>query len=145
MESSCTLCLQIVSFIIWIGLSIAMIVIGAIYKDDCPDQPYIPIFLMGTGGTYLVFFLIFFLRCVLETCSIILEGLIGMLSFAWFIIGSVWVFSMYAKQKGPNHCDQNLYYFAFGFLIFEYVLIGIGMVVPCFRCLARSYFYERFD
>lgn len=145
MELSCALCLQIVSIISWIGLSIATIVIGAIYKDDCPDQPYIPIFLLVTGGTYLVFFLLSFLRYVLETCSIILEGLIGMFNFVWFIIGSVWVFSMYTKEKGPDHCDQNLYYFAFGFLIFEYVLIGIGLIVSCCRCLCRSYSYERFD
>ncbi|XP_075693001.1 transmembrane protein 272-like [Rhinoderma darwinii] len=145
MQSSHYLCVQIFTFTIWIGLSIAMIVMGAIYKDDCPIQPYIPIFLMVLGVTHLVVYLLLFLRYVLENCSIVLEGLIGMFSFAWFITGSVWVFSLYSKNKGPNFCDQNLYSFAFGFLIFEYVLIGIGLILPCFGCSVRSYLYERVE
>ncbi|XP_044126012.1 transmembrane protein 272-like [Bufo gargarizans] len=143
MESSCSLCLQVITFIAWFGLGIAMIVMGAIYKDECPIQPSIPIFLLVAGVTHLVFIILLFLRRVLETCSIVLEALIGMFSFAWFITGSVWVFSLYSKNIDSSQCDQNLYFFAFGFLIFQYVVIGLSLIVPCFGCSVRSFFYER--
>ncbi|KAM4017626.1 transmembrane protein 272-like isoform 1-T2 [Anomaloglossus baeobatrachus] len=145
MESSCTLCLQIISLTVWTGLSIAMIAIGAIYKDDCPVQPYIPIFLLAFGVTHLVVVLILLLRGVLEICSLILEGLIGFFTFAWFITGSIWVFSLYSKDKGPDLCNETLYYFAFGVLIFEYVLIGLSLIFPCIGCSLKICFYERLE
>ncbi|KAG8563563.1 hypothetical protein GDO81_016132 [Engystomops pustulosus] len=127
MDLSCSLCFQIITLTVWVGLSIAMIVIGAVYKDDCPNQAYIPIFLLVTGITHLVLILLYFIRCVFEVCSMVLEGLLGIFSFAWFIAGSVWVFSMYSENKGPTLCNPIVYYFAFGFLIFEYVLIGFRL------------------
>ncbi|XP_056383315.1 transmembrane protein 272-like [Hyla sarda] len=144
MEPSTTLCLQLITFTIWIGLSIALIVMGAIYKDECPIQPSIPIFLMVTGVTHLVIVSLFFLKCGIDICISILEGLIGLFSFVWFIIGSIWVFSLFHEHKAPEQCDQNLYFFAFGFLIFEYVCIGISLLIPCIRCLSKSFWYERF-
>ncbi|KAM3918762.1 transmembrane protein 272-like [Leptodactylus fuscus] len=145
MESSTSLCLRIITGTVWFGLAIASVVIGAIYKDNCPIQPRIPIFLMVTGGTHLAFVLFFFLRCFLEICSIVLEGMIGIFSFVWFIIGSVWVFGVYSQYKGPDQCDEILYYFAFAFLIFEYVIIGLGLIVPCCTCSLRTFWYERLD
>ncbi|XP_069824250.1 transmembrane protein 272-like [Dendropsophus ebraccatus] len=144
-SSSNNLCLQIISYIIWIGLSAALIAMGAIYKDDCPVQPRIPIFLMVTGVTHLVIGFLFCLKCGFDICTEILKGMIGMFSFVWFIIGSVWVFSLYHDQKGPDQCDQNLYYFAFGYLILEYVFIGLGLIIPCFRWSLRTFWYERLD
>ncbi|CAI9600197.1 unnamed protein product, partial [Staurois parvus] len=118
-----------------------MIVMGAVYKDKCPIQPYIPIFLMVTGATHLAAFLILLVRSVFETCSMILEGLIGTFSFAWFITGSVWVFKIYKEYEGQ--CDKDLYLFAFGILLCEYVLIGLALLCPCFCGTPRAYFYER--
>ncbi|XP_066439814.1 uncharacterized protein [Eleutherodactylus coqui] len=87
MELSRSLCIQIVTSTIWLGLGIALIVMGAIYKDDCPIQPYIPIFLLVTGVIHLMAVLIHFLKCVLETCGMVLQGIIGMFGFAWFVVG----------------------------------------------------------
>ncbi|XP_075044815.1 transmembrane protein 272-like [Mixophyes fleayi] len=143
MEPSTQLGYQIISFIIWIGLSIALIVMGAIYKNDCPIQPYIPTFLLVTGITQLATVAIIFLRLVLETCSLVLEFLLGLFSFAWFITGCVWVFKVYNQYEG--FCDRNLYLFAFGILIFECVIIGLGLIAPCLGCSTRKFLYERFD
>ncbi|XP_069596570.1 transmembrane protein 272-like isoform X2 [Ranitomeya imitator] len=145
MESSCSLCFQIISLTVWIGLAIASIAIGAIYKDDCPIQPLIPIFLLVSGVTHLVAVLLLFIRGALGVCSLILEGLIGMFTFAWFITGSIWVFSLYSKGKGPDLCNETLYYFAFGFLIFEYVIIGLSLILPCISCSLKICFYERLE
>ncbi|XP_063801208.1 transmembrane protein 272-like isoform X2 [Pseudophryne corroboree] len=141
MDPALRLCYQIISLTVWIGLSIAMIVMGAIYKNDCPIQPYIPIFLLVTGITHLVAIFVLFLRIVLETCSLVLEALLGTFSFAWFIAGCVWVFKLYNYYEG--FCNQSLYLFAFGILIFECVMIFLSMIAPCFGCSTRTLLYER--
>ncbi|KAG9462394.1 hypothetical protein GDO78_014206, partial [Eleutherodactylus coqui] len=137
--------IQIVTSTIWLGLGIALIVMGAIYKDDCPIQPYIPIFLLVTGVIHLMAVLIHFLKCVLETCGMVLQGIIGMFGFAWFVVGNIWVFGLYSQNKGLNICDLNLYNFAFGFLIFEYVVAGISFICICCGsvALSTSHLYER--
>ncbi|XP_073410784.1 transmembrane protein 272-like [Dendrobates tinctorius] len=145
MESSCSLCFQIISLTVWIGLAIASIVIGAIYKNDCPIQPLIPIFLLASGVIHLVAVLLLFIRGMLGVCSLILEGLIGMFTFAWFITGSIWVFSLYSKDKGQDVCNETLYYFAFGFLIFEYSIIGLSWILLCINCSLKICFYERLE
>lgn len=60
---------------------------GAIYKDQCPIQPNIPIFLIVTGVTHLAALGVLFVGSIAETCGMVLEGLIGLFSFAWFIVG----------------------------------------------------------
>ncbi|XP_073461287.1 transmembrane protein 272-like [Aquarana catesbeiana] len=142
MGSACNIGLQIFSLIIWIGLSIAMIVMGVINKDKCPIQPYIPIFLLVTGATHLAAVALLLVRSIFETCSMILEGLIGTFSFAWFITGSVWVFKVYKEYEGQ--CDKDLYLFAFGILLLEYVLLGLALICPCL-CGSHRAFYERLE
>ncbi|KAM9302148.1 transmembrane protein 272-like [Gastrophryne carolinensis] len=140
MELSCAIVVQTFSFIVWLGLSTAMIVMGALYKDQCPIQPYIPIFLLVTGASHLAVIAVLFLKFVSEICSMVLEGIIGIFSFAWFIVGSIWVFKVYPEYEG--NCNKELYLFAFGILCVEYVLIGLSIFCPCF-CCAKRIFYER--
>ncbi|XP_072279116.1 transmembrane protein 272-like [Pyxicephalus adspersus] len=140
---SSNLGVQIFSFIILTGLSIAEIVMGAIHKDQCPIQFYIPDFLIVTGVINLVALALLFIRSVFEILCLALERSIGLISFGWFITGSVWVFSVYNEYEG--HCNKDLYLFAFGILLFHYVLIGIILLCSCFCCSPRAYFYERFE
>ncbi|KAM4723065.1 transmembrane protein 272-like [Rhinophrynus dorsalis] len=140
MEGSVNICLQIVSFTIWIGLGIAMIVMGSIYKDHCSIQPYIPIFLLVTGVLHFVTFITTLLRLVCETFTFVLEGVIGIFGFAWFITGSIWVFTVYNNYKG--NCDPNLYLFAFGILIFEYAVIALAVCCSCCCFSFKTLFYQ---
>ncbi|KAG8437857.1 hypothetical protein GDO86_008525, partial [Hymenochirus boettgeri] len=130
-------------FTVWIVVGILMIAVGVIYKDDCPIQPYIPIFLIVTGAIHIVTFITMLMRYLCETFSALIEGLIGIFSFAWFITGSVWVFSVYSRYEGL--CDKNLYLFAFGILQFEYVVIALGLLSFCCLCSLRNLFYERLE
>ncbi|XP_068127814.1 uncharacterized protein [Hyperolius riggenbachi] len=90
-------CAKILLFIVWIGLSIAMIVMGVIYQDKCPAQPYIPIFLIVMAATQLASVALLGRRDlelgsgtfsnipVLETCTLALECLLGLFNYAWLI------------------------------------------------------------
>ncbi|XP_070552905.1 transmembrane protein 272-like [Ptychodera flava] len=121
-----------------LSVLIAMIVIGAIYKDQCPAQPNIPIFLI-VGGTVTIvsFFLMIYTghkrrrgmkkdydraKC---WC-----GLIGAFLVVWFIAGNVWIYGTRYKPSytEPNpfiYCHKGLYLFSFHLLNVTYILIFV--------------------
>ncbi|KAE8607755.1 hypothetical protein XENTR_v10011274, partial [Xenopus tropicalis] len=141
MEEASAICYQCFSLLIWIGVGIAMIVMGTIHKDNCEIQPYIPVFLLVTGAIHLITFFTVLMRLVCETFSSIVEGIIGSFSFGWFITGSVWVFSVYNSYEG--HCDKNLYLFAFVILILEYSFMALFLCCCCWFSSLKTIFYER--
>ncbi|MEE6513591.1 hypothetical protein FKM82_021328 [Ascaphus truei] len=126
MECSLYMCFQIISLMCWIVLSIAMISMGALYKDDCPIQPYIPIYMVVAGVSHLATLILQLLKLACELLSLILESLVVSFSLAWFITGSIWVFSVYNDYRGQ--CKQSLYLFAFGTLLFEYAVILMAVI-----------------
>ncbi|KAM4617169.1 transmembrane protein 272-like [Discoglossus pictus] len=142
MECSTTICFQVIGLIFWIGIGVAMIVMGSTHKGDCPVEPYIPIFLLVAGITHLLTFFIVLLRLVCETFIVIFESMVGIFSFVWFITGSVWVFRVYQIYEGQ--CDRDLYLFAFGILLFEYVVIGLAVVIGCCCSITKNVAYDSF-
>lgn len=71
---------------------------GAIYKDDCPRERFIPIYLIVGGSVGLSLQLMGILHMIvakcketaggaMAVCSIVIYVLIGAFSFAWFIAG----------------------------------------------------------
>ncbi|XP_075044814.1 transmembrane protein 272-like [Mixophyes fleayi] len=132
-ETSKTSISSILGVLLWTALSIAMVVIGSMYIDKCEVQPKIPIYLIVAGVVHLVGFLLSLLKLVSEKAMYGIEGVMGIFSLCWFIAGSVWVFSIY--QNHPRNCDDTLYKFAFGILIFEYIFLAFLFVVTCvFTC-----------
>ncbi|KAM4617417.1 transmembrane protein 272-like [Discoglossus pictus] len=117
------------SVALWMALSIAMIVIGSIHIDDCPVEPKIPIYLIVAGVVYVVGFTIIPLKKVTEASVYTTEGILALFSFCWFITGSVWVFRIY--QDNPRGCNDTVYNFAFGILIFEYIFLAISAASIC--------------
>ncbi|XP_064489750.1 transmembrane protein 272-like [Ornithodoros turicata] len=107
------------------GLQIAMIVIGALYLNDCPVERFIPIYLV-TGGTIGTVKIILGVARKLyenderpvptniERCGAILDCFLA----GWFIAGCIWVYGNYLpdfdSSKGAGYCNKTLYYFAFG-------------------------------
>ncbi|KAM4722330.1 transmembrane protein 272-like [Rhinophrynus dorsalis] len=106
-----------------------MIVIGSIHVDNCPREPKIPIYLIVAGAVHVVAFSLMPLKKVAEKAAYFIEGLLGLFSFCWFIAGSVWVFSIYPEN--PRACNDMVYKFAFGILIFEYVFIALVIAIVC--------------
>nr|XP_060638841.1 transmembrane protein 272-like [Anolis sagrei ordinatus] len=98
----------------------------ALYLDQCPRQPLVPIYLLVLSAVSLLLLLLGCVSCkeggsdwpralahhLRVTCLLFL--------CAWFIAGSVWVYSIYPpdfEAKGPHgraFCQRTLFLFAFG-------------------------------
>ncbi|XP_074480709.1 transmembrane protein 272-like [Sebastes fasciatus] len=120
---------------------------GAIYLDDCPRQPFIPVYLIVMGVFGLVLAVLSSL-CITKTpdddtsspiirlCTA-LNSLIACFLFCWFITGNVWIFSIYQPNYNKNttnvdlYCDKTLYLFAFWTSILFYMLLGLFLVSCC--------------
>lgn len=119
-----------------------MIVMGAIYKDDCPSEPYIPIYHLVNGVIHCVSVLLLLLRSQLEKVCIGPDYFIIMFSFIWFVAGSSYVFKNLNEEE---HCDLNFLNFTLGILIVDYVIYGVGFMIWWFGFRIRAFFYERLE
>ncbi|XP_063294555.1 transmembrane protein 272-like [Pelobates fuscus] len=129
MGTSATSGSQIFTVLLWTALSIAMLIIGSMHVDNCPAEPNIPIYLIVAGVFHLLGFALSPLKFVAEKVAYAIGGVIGLFSFCWFIAGSVWVFRIY--QYNPRACNDMVYKFAFGILIFEYIFLAALVAVAC--------------
>ncbi|XP_076138037.1 transmembrane protein 272-like isoform X2 [Alosa pseudoharengus] len=132
-------------------ISIAEIVIGALYLDSCPIQRYIPIYLVVTGVfTLSLVFLACRPRhdidisqdvdrladevpnvCICCICSV-WHFIISLFLLCWVIAGSVWIYSIYQPNYNPaekNYCDKTAYLFASWITPLNFIVAGIGIVV----------------
>ncbi|XP_020917528.1 transmembrane protein 272 [Exaiptasia diaphana] len=120
-----------------------LIVLGAKYKDDCPVEKYIPIYLI-VGGSFGIF---------RNFCSLCkrgkqhgssngeeeskhnpVEAIVDCFLLAWFIAGNVWIYSNYKPSWIPgekNYCNKTLYLFAFWLTNTTYIMIGVTCVCLC--------------
>uniref|UniRef100_A0A8C1FRF1 Uncharacterized protein n=2 Tax=Cyprinus carpio TaxID=7962 RepID=A0A8C1FRF1_CYPCA len=126
---------------------------GAIYLHDCQKQPYIPIYLLVSGGFALVLGLLSCLPCTQEpedgTQSLLSSlctawnSLVSLFLFCWFIAGNVWIYSIYQPDynTGTDYCNKTLYLFAFWTTTLVYILLGITFLGGCCMlfclCLCR--------
>ncbi|XP_068116181.1 transmembrane protein 272-like [Hyperolius riggenbachi] len=124
-----SICSQICSVLLWSALSIAMIVLGALYMNQCQIQPMIPIYLIVAGSLLLFGFALLPLKLVSLKVTYAIKAIVGLFSLGWCIAGSVWVFSIY--QTDPRDCNSQMYKFAFGVLIFQYICIAFVLLIVC--------------
>jgi len=139
----CTICLAI-----FLAIPITCIVIGVKYKDDCPIERYIPIYLIVLGSFGVLRNIVGLYNqmkrrsCDEETdedakkssC----EGLIDCFLVGWFIAGNVWVYSnyqpVYDDPTSAQYCQKTLYLFAFGLTTASYAIVGL--ICCCMCCVA---------
>lgn len=123
-----------------IPLQIAMIVIGAKYKDECPVEEMIPVYLIVAGAAGL------FANCCTggvrynqqeddgNTVNL-LQALVQFVVFAWFICGNVWIYANYEPNytdpSSLDYCHKTLYLFAFWVTNSAYILYGFISVCLC--------------
>lgn len=126
-------------------LPIAQVSIGAIHLQDCPKQPYIPIYLLVSGVFALVLGLLSCLPCtqepedgtqtLLSSLCTAWNSLVSLFLFCWFIAGNVWIYSIYQpnydSSSGTDFCNKTLYLFAFWTTTLVYILLGIVFLGGC--------------
>lgn len=126
------------------AIPIAMIVIGAKYKDQCRVEDKIPIYLI-VGGAVGVF------RNLISLCQRAtksnndededekkkrpFEGILDCFLFIWFICGNVWIYKNYkpnfTDSDSDEYCNQTLYLFAFWLTTSTYILAGVMCCCVC--------------
>ncbi|XP_046394789.1 transmembrane protein 272-like [Ischnura elegans] len=139
---------------ITIVIPVCMIVIGAMYFNDCPQGEYIPVYLV-VGGGFGVF------KQLLHISSKVrqreeeppeermrqsnMQTLINCFMLGWFIIGSVWVFKEYEPSYDPkreDYCNRTLYLFAFWLITSVYIVLGIVTLCLCSVSVATMAFHR---
>ncbi|KAK6466435.1 transmembrane protein 272-like [Huso huso] len=136
---------SVLSKIIATALPIAQIAIGSLYRNDCPVQPYIPIYLIVSGVFVLVLDLVScvpqgqggeegatFCRNLINTWN----SLASLFLFIWFITGNVWIYSIYEPSYSPGsqetkYCNKTLYLFAFWSTTLVYIIVGVMLLGGC--------------
>lgn len=148
----CILLASTIGFAIVLGfllaIPISMIVIGAKYKDDCPKEDKIPIYLIVAGAVLIV-------RNLSSMCSRASErndddeteedeknpvhkccdSILDLFIFCWFITGNYWIYHIYepsySSKDGNGYCNETLYLFAFWITTSTYILAGFLCCCLC--------------
>ena len=140
--------------IVAVLFSVPMLVIGVVYKSQCPAQEWIPRFMIVQGAVacFSIVSVIFLTLMIIkgpETISsyvsmiYIIYNICEMLfTFAWFIAGSVWTFSIknrvqFINPNDQNYCHKTVYQYAFAVLIIGYIIIFLRCCCQCFISLTH--------
>ncbi|XP_063607584.1 transmembrane protein 272-like [Penaeus indicus] len=123
-----------------LGLTIAFITVGAIYKYDCNVQPMIPVWLIVEG---VVSWLLSLTgkpdkskrHTEYNLAKLSLTIIVQLFAFGWFIVGNIWVFTAWAKNPDfedltqENSCHKGLFYLAlYGGIILPYVGLVLALI-----------------
>ncbi|XP_073764432.1 transmembrane protein 272-like [Danio rerio] len=140
----------VITKLLFLALPIAQIAIGAVYLQECPQQSYIPVYVLVTGVFSVFLALLTCLPCSKEpeeggnrafgmACNV-WNALVSTFLVCWVITGSVWIYSIYPPNynttvAGVPYCDKTLYLFAFWTTTLGYILIGLALLIGCCFCV----------
>ncbi|MFH4975037.1 hypothetical protein AB6A40_001746 [Gnathostoma spinigerum] len=131
-------------------IPLGMIILGALNINNCIAEPYIPIWLIVVGAFSL-----------LKSATNLyyrsrrqrsgqppspsdinpnpFDGLLSCFLLIWFIIGSVWIYSIndavqHTNPHAPFYCDQFTFVFSFVFVTIGYILFAVFVFCCCCCC-----------
>ena len=124
----------------------AFVLTGAKYKDECPVENMIPIYLIVLGSTCL-FYICGSLyqsykqrseqegQCSLKPLLCLMELVIS----AWLICGCVWIYRKYEPNyddpESVDYCNKTLYLFGFWLTNSYLVINGLRLLLICGICI----------
>lgn len=145
-----------ISLMLLLAIPMSMILIGAKFKDDCPVEPFIPIYLIVGGSFGIIKTIIVIIQGILYSGDIFsrntdkqiqvderpsvwifVDGFLNLFLFTWFIAGNIWVYSNYKPHFTPplhqpmNYCNKTLYLFSFWVITSSYIVIGLLCLCTC--------------
>jgi hypothetical protein len=140
----------IVYLLIVLALPTTKLVLGILYREECPLNKSIPLYMIvaGSAGIAIVLFLLLSSSCTYCRSSIKgrkgthglmiitigfargMQAVLAIFLFVWFFIGNFWIFSVRPNLQteraingnNNNYCHPVLYWPAFYILIFTYVI-----------------------
>jgi hypothetical protein len=157
--AGCTFSLMMV-----LAIPMSMILVGAKFKDDCPVEPFIPVYLIVAGSFGMIKTIIVIMQGLLYTGEVFpgrsgggekqsderpfawvfLDGCLNLFLFTWFVAGNVWVYSHYKPHFSPpphepyNYCNPTLYLFSFWVITISYMIVGLLCLCTCCLGLCAS-------
>lgn len=125
-------------------MSLAMLIVGSIYVNDCKIQPNIPVYLIVSGvlGTIQHVIAVWTKYVPKETggrlkvyrayCKVV-DYFLHLFLAIWFILGCVWVYSNYSDVVFEDtfkeeYCHKTLYLFSFWVLNLSFIFLCILIV-----------------
>ncbi|XP_072013105.1 uncharacterized protein [Amphiura filiformis] len=145
-----TLVVRVIMFASIIGFPVASIYLGVEYKDDCPVESMIPVFLIVLGATSLLILVVSIMLIVSKSCeSDCCKCCLGLLYFsllllfvAWIGVGTYWYTSAFPDRNGDpfsdNFCQYTLYAYFCSQVILSYLLLLLIFVGCCLICCADN-------
>ncbi|KAK3927514.1 Transmembrane protein 272 [Frankliniella fusca] len=141
-------------WLIWIGhllgasVPYVAILMGAVYRDECPANRNIPLHLIVSGVVTALLHLstsidmhrkLSYLR---ENQKPAIFSLLALFLFIWMILGCVWTFGIYTPEYDygqfypytAGYCHKALYWFAFVFNVVSLVSFLMGWLLCCCVC-----------
>lgn len=125
------------------AIPIAMIVIGAKYKNQCPVEDKIPIYLIVAGAVGVFRNIISLGQRAKQSDNQDeeeqkrkrpVESILDCFLFVWFICGNVWIYQNYHHSNDigdSTYCNNTLYQFAFWITTSTYILVGVLCCCVC--------------
>lgn len=121
-------------------LPLAYVIIGVVYLDKCPINRMIPIYLIVAGILGLLQNGLMLMRKAVPanmTWNLAYRGyelFVAVISFIWFILGTIWVYSVFKNVCFNNgdvfcYCNSVCYWFAFVMITLTYILIVILLLI----------------
>jgi len=133
-------------------IPIVMLAIGAAFRDRCPLNPNIPIYLIVCGTFGILKSVIQVINnvrirkrvasgydAVLKSTDPLklLDSLVSTFLFIWMICGSVWVFKEWKpnfNEKDIFYCNQTVYMTAFVILLLGWIFVIVAISLCCCLC-----------
>ena len=128
---------------------------GAKYKNDCPLEDKIPIYLIVAGSVGVFRNLISLGQRSRSSnndddsdkrrnpCSSVLDTFL----FIWFICGNVWIYrhyepNNYTDPDAAGYCNKTLYLFAFWVTTTTYIMMGVLCCCVCCAAMCAAMFSD---
>ena len=133
------------------------------YKDDCPIEPFIPIYLIVGGSFGIIKTIVIIFQRILygqdsfskdaaavelpeETpiAWMLIDSVLNLFLFTWFVAGNIWVYSKFKPPFAPpphepmNYCNKTLYMFSFWIITLSYMIMGLICLCTCCLGLCAS-------
>ncbi|XP_026284091.1 uncharacterized protein LOC113210347 [Frankliniella occidentalis] len=124
------------------------ILVGAIWRDDCPANRNIPMHLIVSGVVTSILHLSTSidmarkLSYLKDSQKPAIFSLLSLFMFIWMILGCVWTFGIYTPEYdygqywpySAGYCNKTLYWFAFVFNLVSLISFLLGWLLCCCVC-----------
>ncbi|XP_051285127.1 zgc:103586 isoform X5 [Dicentrarchus labrax] len=144
--------LSVAATVVQTALTLAQVIFGVVYFNDCPQQPNIPNYLLGMALLTLLMIPCVTLPCESDAAQprghpkgfkACLMCLLSLCIFIWILAGDVWVFSVYQPNYDRSaadglYCDKTLYTFALWNATWGTFFIMVQLVKVCYVLMSPT-------